>query len=210
MSLPLPTALYSSLGYGAVDELCTRKALEIYLQIEAQQSARDLLLGALLGRAEQLRARFPGMKGRIYTELAPTSWEMLNFYNRNGFENTDGQEEFYFPVPQGAAQTPMGCQFASVPLQTLNDQQAFLNRLNAYRMVPLTLDFLTLQMQQPYFMALGFYRGGQPVSELLITGHSPESSGLIMGTPGRTTAGAARMLIQSAAALMRSAAPCRC
>ena len=140
---------------------------------------RDLLLGALLGRAEQMRARFPGVPGRIYTELASGDWEMLNFYSRNGFMNADAQEEYVMPVPLSPAQTPMGCQLASVPLSSVQEQHAFLQRVNAYRMTPINHDFLTLQMQQPYFMALGFYRGGQPVSEMIMTGGSPQSAALV-------------------------------
>ena len=72
-------------------------------------------------------------------------------------------------------------------------------------MVPISPDFLTLQMQQPYFMALGFYRGGQPLSELMLTGHSPESSGLVMlyTRADYRRRGSARMLLLSAAALLR-------
>lgn len=201
---------YVQLGLGYVilsmnQQMYPERPLEIYIHIDAQPTARDILLGALLGRAEQLRAQYPQLKGRIYTELPPSNWEMLNFYNRNGFSNADGREEFVFPIPQGPAQTPMGCQFASVPLGSVPEQQAFLARLNAHRMAPIGLDFLTLQMQQPNFMALGFYRGGQPVSELLLTGATPESSALVMiyTRADYRRRGSARMLVQSAASLMR-------
>lgn len=186
-------------------EMYPEQPLEIYVHIEAQPSARDLLLGALLGRAEQIRAQYPGMPGRIYTELAATNWEMLNFYNRNGFANADAQEEHVMPVPPDATQTPMGCQFASAPLGSIQEQGAFLQRLNAYRMTPIGIDFLTLQMQQPYFMALGFYRGGQPLAEMMLTGAVPESSALVMIYTRQEyrRRGIARSLILSAAQLLR-------
>ena len=61
---------YVQMGLGFViptmnTEMYPDKPLEIYLYIEAQPSARDLLLGALLGRAEQMRARFPGVPAGI-------------------------------------------------------------------------------------------------------------------------------------------------
>ncbi len=179
--------------------------MEIYLNIDAQPSARDLLLGALLGRAEQMRAQYPHLKGRIYTQLPANNWEMLNFYTRNGFSNADAQEEHVFQVPNLPAQTPMGCQFASVPLGSPAEQHAFLQRLNMYRMTPIGMDFLTLQMQQPYFMALGFYRGGQPLSEVLLTGASPDSIALVMTYTRQEyrRRGMARALILSASALLR-------
>lgn len=201
---------YVQMGVGFVIptmnvEMYPDMPLEIYLHIEAQPSARDLLLGALLGRAEQMRARFPGVPGRIYTELGSSDWEMLNFYSRNGFTNADAQEEYILPVPVAPAQTPMGCQLASVPLSSAQEQLAFLQRLNACRMTPITHDFLILQMQQPYFMALGFYRGGQPIGEMMMTGITPDSAALVsMYTRGEhRRKGIARALILSAAGLLR-------
>lgn len=186
-------------------ELYPEKPLQIYVYIDAQPSARDLLLGALIGRSEQLRAMYPHLKGRIYTEVSPNQWEMLNFYNRNGFANTDAEEEFVFQLPQVPPQPPMGCQFASVPLQTVQDQQAFLQRLNAYRMTPIGLDYLTLQMQQPYFMALGYYRGDQPMAEMLVTGASPETATLAMLYVRKEyrRRGIARALLGSCAGILR-------
>lgn len=181
------------------------KPLEIYLNIEAQPSARDLLLGALLGRAEQMRAQYPHLKGRIYTELPATHWDMLNFYTRNGFTNADAQEEHVFDIPSLPAQTPMGCQFASVPLGSPAEQHAFLQRLNMHRMTPIGMDFLTLQMQQPYFMALGFYRGGQPLCEMMFTGATPDSTAMVMIYTRQEyrRRGMARALILSASALLK-------
>ena len=201
---------YIQMGIGFVIlsmnvEMYPQKPLEIFIQIEAQPSARDLLLGALLGRAEQMRAGFPGVAGRIYTELASGHWEMLNFYSRNGFVNADAQEEYVMPIPLGLAQIPMGCQLASVPLSSQQEQYNFLQRLNAHRMTPISLDFLILQMQQPYFMALGFYRGGQPLGEMLLSGVSPESSALISiyTRSEYRNKGIAKALILSGAALLR-------
>lgn len=201
---------YVQMGLGYLvlsmnQEMYPDKPLEIYLHIEAQPSVRDLLLGALLGRSEQLRAQFPGIKGRIYTVLSPSDWEMLNFYNRNGFANADAQEEHAFPLPLSPAVTPMGIQFASVPLQGPQDQAAFLQRLNACRMTPITPDFLTLQMHQPYFMALGYYRAGQPLAELLMTGASPESAALVMlyTRADHRRKGLARSLVLAASGLLR-------
>lgn len=201
---------YVQMGVGFVIlsmniQMYPQKPLEIFIHIDAQPSARDLLLGALLGRAEQMKAGFPGLAGRIYTELASGNWEMLNFYSRNGFVNADAQEEYVMPVPPGLAQIPMGCQLASVPLSSQQEQYNFLERLNAHRMTPISLDFLTLQMQQPYFMALGFYRGGQPLAEMLMSGVSPDSSALIsLYTRSEyRRKGIAKAMILSAAALLR-------
>ncbi|MGI6690297.1 MAG: GNAT family N-acetyltransferase [Clostridiales bacterium] len=186
-------------------EMYPEKPLQIYIYIDAQPSARDILLGALLARADQMRAAYPHLKGRIYTELAPTQWELLNFYNRSGFANQDAEEEHVFPLPQEPAQVPMSCQFASVPLQTPQEQAAFLARMNSCRMTPIAHDYLVLQMQQPYFMALGYYRGGQPVAEQMISGTEPDNIALIMMyvRAEYRQRGIAKSLISSCANLLR-------
>lgn len=162
------------------EELYPERPLQMYIDIQAQPTARNLLLGALLGRSEQIRAQFPNMKGRIYTEVPPAQFDLLSFYTQNGFSGNDAREEYVFPLPIGSAQAPMGCEFASVPLQTAQDQYAFVSRLNHYRLSPISYDFLTVQMQQPYFLALGYYRAGHPVAEILMTGSSAERAGLVM------------------------------
>ncbi|NLE20046.1 MAG: GNAT family N-acetyltransferase [Clostridiales bacterium] len=162
------------------EEIYPERPLQLYIDIQSQASARNLLLGALLGRAEQIRAGFPQLKGRIYTEISPTQFDLTTFYTQNGFSAGDAREEYVFPLPRGGFQAPMGCEFASVALQTLQDQQNFVARLNRHRLSPIPHDFLTLQMQQPYFLALGFYRAGHPVAEMLATGASPDTAALVM------------------------------
>ncbi len=186
-------------------EMYPARPLQVYVQIDAQPSARNLLLGALLGRTEQIRAAYPHLKGRIYAQLQPTDWEMLNFYSRGGFSNTDSEEEYLFPLQDLPPRAPMGCQFASVPLQTIQEQHAFITRLNAYRLTPVTHDYLILQMQQPCFMALGYYRGGQPLAEMMMTGSGPESIALvtIYVRAEYRRRGTAKSLLAAAAALVR-------
>lgn len=176
---------YIQLGLGYIivnlqEEMYPERPVQLFLDIQSQPSSRNLILGALLGRAEQIRAVYPQVKGRIYTQITPAQFDLMTFYSQNGFATNDAREEHMFPLPTGASQSPMGCEFASVPLQTVQDQYDFLNRLNRYRMSPISHDFLTLQMQQPYFLALGYYRAGHPIAEMLMTGSSPNTSALIM------------------------------
>ncbi len=202
--------LKTQLGIGYIvpfmqAEMYPERPLQIYAHIDAQPSARNLLLGALLGRTEQVGAAYPHLKGRVYTQLSPTNWELLNFFSRGGFQDTDTEEEIVFPLVGLAPRTPMGCQFASVPLETIPDQRAFIARLNAYRLTPVTSDYLVLQMQQPCFMALGYYRGGQPLAEMMLTGSSPNSVALVMiyVRAEYRRRGTAKSLIDAAAAILR-------
>lgn len=209
---------YVQLGVGFVilsmqTEMYPERPMQIYIQVDAQPSARNLLLGALLARAEQYRAMYPQLRGRIYTQLVPTQWEMINFYSHNGFANNDAEEEYIFTLPDIKVNTPpMSCQFASVPLQTLEQTHAFLARLNAYRMTPITMDYLMLQMQQPYFMALGYYRGGQPIAEILVSGSRPDTGGLVMlyCRSEYRRSGIGKSLLTSAAGLLRERGVTQC
>ncbi len=201
---------YVQMGVGFVvlsfqEEAMPERPLQLYLDIKSQPSARNLLLGALLGRGEQMRAAFPGVKGRIYAELPPTQFDMLNFYTQNGFASSDAREEYLIQLPAGPSQPPMGCEFASVPLQSVQEQYAFLQRLNRYRLSPISHDYLTLQMQQPYFLALGYYRGGHPIAEMMMTGASAETAALVMIYVQRDMRrrGVARSLLAAGSDLLR-------
>lgn len=201
---------YVQLGMGYIilnmqDELYPTRPLQLYIDIQAQATARNLLLGALLGRAEQVKAQFPQVKGRVYTEFSPTHFDLTTFYQQNGFSVADAREEHLFPLPMGTGQAPMGCEFASVALQTPQDQYAFLSRINRYRLSPITLDFLTLQMQQPYFMALGYYRAGHPIAEIMVTGASADTAALVMVYVQRDMRrrGVAKSLLQATSALLK-------
>ena len=86
------------------EELYPERPVQLYIDIQSQPTARNLLLGALMGRAEQLLAQFPQAKGRIYTEIAPTQFDLVSFYNQSGFSAGDAREEYIFPLPIGYAQ----------------------------------------------------------------------------------------------------------
>ena len=99
-------------------ELYPAQPLNIYMEISAQPSARSLLFGALSARAEVVRARYPDMRARLYTQLDAADAEMQAFYQRSGFQMDDAEDLYYFPLPYSLpAQLPMGVQYASVPLE---------------------------------------------------------------------------------------------
>ena len=59
---------------------------------------------------------------------------------------------------------------APLMLKTPQDVQAFLQRMNAYRITPLDAEFLGRCMGMEHFLAIGYYRGGNAVCEALFTG----------------------------------------
>ena len=157
-------------------EMYPEAPLHIYLQIDAQPAGRNLLLGALLARAEQLRAQTPHLKGRIYAQLTPEDWDMTNFYTKAGFKMDDSEELYRFPLPEWPARAPVSCNFSQVAMRTPQETMAFMNRFNAYRIAPIDTEFLTRCMQMEHFMAIGFYRGNHPVCEALFTGQGTEAT----------------------------------
>ena len=176
----------------------------LFLQIDCQPTARALMFGALLARAEQLRAQTPELPARLYAQVPPENLEMLRFYESCGLRNDDGEDMFRFLPPPGVPQAPMGMTFASVPLQDEASQNAFLNRINAQRIQPITRDYLQLWQQQQHFMALGFYRGGQPVCEAVLTGAGSSATLLMIYTRSDyRRQGMAKNLIGAASALLR-------
>ncbi len=157
-------------------ELYPARPLNIYIQIDSQPSARSLLFGALLARAEVIRAQTPDIPARLYTQLPVEADELLNFYQRSGLMLDDAEDLFSFsPDLLADGRTPMGLQYASVPLEGDAQQDAFLRRLNAMRIAPIQRDQLTLWREQSNFLALGFYRGGQPVTELMTVGNGEQA-----------------------------------
>ena len=82
----------------------------------------------------------------------------------------DSEDLYHFGLPGWPARAPVNCNYASVPLKTPQDVQAFLQRMNAYRITPLDAEFLGRCMGMEHFLAIGYYRGGNAVCEALFTG----------------------------------------
>ena len=185
-------------------ELYPERPNHLFLQIDCQPTARALLFGALLARAEQLRAMNPNLPARLYAQVPPENQDMLKFYEACGLRNDDGEDMFRFLPPPGVPQAPMGMTFASVPLQDEASQNAFLSRINLHRIQPITRDYLQLWQQQQHFMALGFYRDGQPVSEAILTGAGSTATLLMIYTRDQyRRQGMAKNLLGASCALLR-------
>lgn len=157
-------------------EMYPEAPLHVYMQIDAQPAGRNLLLGALLARAEQLRAQMPKVKGRLYAQLNPEDWDMTNFYTKAGFKMDDTEDQYRFALPAWPARAPVSCTFGEVPFRTPQETQAFLDRFNAYRIAPIDGAFLARCMEMEHFVAIGYYRGNNPVCEALFTGRGPEAT----------------------------------
>ena len=175
-------------------EMYPERPCHIFMQMNCQPSCRALLFGALWARADVLRAQTPQLPARLYAQVQPGDTELLQFYESCGMRNDDGEDLF----------RPMGLTFASVPLADDASQNAFLQRVNNYRIQPITREYLQSWQQQQHFMALGFYRNGQPVCETIITGTGTAATLLMIYTRSDfRRQGMAKNLIGAASAILR-------
>jgi len=94
----------------------------------------------------------------------------MEFFTGNGFLLDDAEDLVRFPVPDASDTIPMGCTVANIPLRNEFEQQAMLARMNQSRIAPLDLITLGQCMQKPHFLALGIYRGDEPIGEVLLSG----------------------------------------
>ena len=145
--------------------------INLYFDMQCQPAARYLLFGALVAHARQLREVNWTLKARMYTSLSPRDQGMIDFYTHSGFQLMDEEQEMELLFPQGDGVLPMNCTVKDIPLNTYEEQVAFLQRLSANDITHIDGDFL-LQVKhtQPHFLALGLYRNNDLVGEVLLHG----------------------------------------
>lgn len=145
--------------------------INLYFDMQCQPSARYVLFGALVAQARQLREINRDLQARMYTNLSPADSEMLRFYEHNGFLLSDEEQEMELYLPEGDGVLPMNCSVADIPLNTMEEQAAFIQRLWANDINYLDASYL-LQMKhtQPHFLAMGLYRNNDLAGEVLLHG----------------------------------------
>ncbi len=150
-------------------ELYPEQPLHVFMQIDSQPSARCLLFGALLARAGVIRSE-ASQPVRLYTQIESKEIETLRFFEKMGFKNDDSEDLYSFQLPYGRPVAPVGFNYYQSPLNTPEDEIALLNRLNRYRIQPVSRDYLTLWRQQEHFLALSYYYQNENVCECVFTG----------------------------------------
>ena len=151
-------------------DMFPHRPMNLYLQLEAPPSCQYMLFGALLARVSQLRSQSPLMPTRLYTQLSVEDARGMEFFTGNGFLLDDAEDLVRFPIPDASDTIPMGCTVANIPLRNEFEQQAMLARMNQCRIAPLDLITLGQCMQKPHFLALGIFRGDEPIGEVLLSG----------------------------------------
>ncbi len=150
--------------------LFPERPINMFLSIHSKGPGRDMLLGALLARVQQLRAQTPTLKARAFAQVSIQDAPMMSFYMDGGFQADDALDVVKLGMPGAKPSAPMGYDLGRVPLQTPMEQQAFLMRMNTYRLDVLQPALLQRYMAMPHFMALYISRGNEIVGEILFTG----------------------------------------
>ncbi|MEG2251788.1 MAG: GNAT family N-acetyltransferase, partial [Clostridia bacterium] len=150
--------------------LFPERPINLFVSIRSKGPGRDMLLGALLARAQQLREQTPLLKARLFSQLSPQDTPMMAFYLEGGFDATDAIDVVALDMPNARPAAPMGYDMGFVPLGDPTEVQAFLMRMNAYRLDAWQPMLLQRYMSLPHFMALYMSRGSDVVGEIAFTG----------------------------------------
>lgn len=150
--------------------LFPERPINMYLSIQSKGPGRDMLWGALLARAYQLRMQTPQFPARVFTQVGIQDATMMSFFMDGGFQVDDALDVVNLQKPNAKPAAPMGYEIGTVPLQTPQQQQAFLMRMNTQRLDVLQTPLLQHYMVTPHFLALYLSRNQEIVGEILFAG----------------------------------------
>ena len=177
--------------------------VNMYFSIEGDPSSRYLLFGALIARARVLQALQPQLRARLYTSLSPQDSQMLDFYTENGFDCDDSDSFFELRIPFGDGRIPMSCTVAPTPLNTWEEQENLLYRLQMNDITIMDRNYLTQVQHMPHFITLGLYRNAMLIGEAIMAGQESDAELVaIYIEPGSRRQGMARALLHRTMAIM--------
>ena len=144
--------------------------VNMYFTIEGDAGSRYLLFGAVVARARVLMNVNPQYRARLYTSLDPQDAQGKEFYLYNGFDLTESDSVVSLQIPFGDGRIPMSCTVAATPLNTWEEQQSLLTRLQMNEITYLERESLMQMMHMPHFLALGLYRNAGLIGETVLAG----------------------------------------
>ena len=153
------------------------RPLNYYISISAEsERAFDMLMGAVLARAIELRGRRPGLRARVYTPCKPYDAQMLRAYQEYGFQNDDAifRMRRILSDTDKHANPPVGCVVAPVALESDEDTDDLLNRVNAYSVTMRSPDWLARFTQEQMFHVFGVWQDERLLGELILTAYGAE------------------------------------
>lgn len=162
----------SYLIYQHLPHLYPDRPVNIFFSLQADDRARAMLLGTVIGRGRALRDNAPEEPARLYTCLEPDDHSGRVFYSHSGFDHIDSEDVYQLKLVQ-PMQLPAGFEIRAIPLATPMHQGAFVARLQANDMYQISASYLQVLLQSQHVCAVGLINNGnQLVGEALWSGIS--------------------------------------
>lgn len=182
---------------------CPEVPINMYFEINSQPSGWYMLFGALVARARQLRESNPGVNARMYTRLSPEDGASLALYEHNALNCRQFASQVRIWKPEGPGRVPMACTVVSTPVNTPEEQQQLIARLQQNDITTIDVPYLQRMMTTPHFCLLTMLHGNVRVGEALFWGEGSSCElAAVYTSPMYRRQGMAKMLIHRGMAML--------
>ena len=147
--------------------------MNLYFSINSKPDARYMLFGALVARARVLRESNREVRARLYTGVSIDDEAGQEFYRHNGMDCQETENLMRMQMPAVDYLPPADCQVMSVPLRTVEEQQALCARMAAFDVTWLDPGYLSQLQRMPHFAALAMVQNNVAIAELVMAGSGP-------------------------------------
>lgn len=160
-----------TIEYHYLPHRCPDRPVQLYFTLDSQPESWFMLMGALMARARQMRDASPDVPARMYTRIAPGNRAELERYEAVGMDCKQFESLIGLSPKNNEVRNLMGFQLEQVPLNTAQEQTAFLGRLMANDIFHIDLPYLQYLQRMPHFYALGLRYNGEVVCECMVAGN---------------------------------------
>lgn len=159
------------------ETLLPERPLNYYVNIKAQEErAFDMLLGAVMARALDLRRYQPAMPARIYAPCRPNDTQLLRNLQMFGFQNDDAEIRMrrILHLDDVIPKPPVGCVIAPVVIEDAVDSEGLLRRINQYSLTARSANWLASLQEEPLFTVFGVWQDNRLLGEMILTAYGAE------------------------------------
>ncbi len=153
------------------------RPLNYYLTISANDSrAFHMLVGAAYARTLLLRQQNAELPARLYAPCRPQDQALLASLLDCGFENDDAvvRKRLILSESDRLPRPPVGTTIAPVLLETQEDFDALLRRMNAYTVTAFNYNWIARMQGEQLFSAWGVWQEDRLLGEMVMTAYGAE------------------------------------
>ena len=177
--------------------------VNLYFSMEGDPSSRYLLFGALVARARVLQHVRRLECARSIPSLPPADAAMKDFYLHNGFDCDETDDILQLTLPYGDGRIPMSCTVAPTPLNTWEEQNNLIYRLQMNDITFMDINYLHALQRMPHFVTMGLYRNAALIGEAIMAGQGNACEVVaIYIEPGSRRQGMGKALMHRTMAIM--------